>query len=292
MRKRYLICTLVVLALAGCGQAESPTGGSGASAPQLDATAVSTVAPTAAPLPTPAADQTPTQEPTAPAAPTDTAGTQPDTQLVQAARDDLAAHLGVPPEQLTLESAGAQEWPNSALGCPAADTAYMEVITPGFKMVFTNGTSDYAVHTAQSKEAMVLCTNDQPVNLSGTADSGGVSGQPIDGGDNTTVRPNEPSGALPGSQPVGVNNSNRAQVALARKELTSKAAVQDSEITVVSVEEVEWRDSSLGCPEPDVMYMQVITPGYRITLEAQGKRYTYHSDMGQQVIPCENKPRG
>ncbi len=288
MRKRYLICALVALALSGCGQAESPTGGSGASAPQLDATA----APTAAPLPTPAADQTPTQEPTAPASPTDTASTPPDKQLVQAARDDLAAHLGVPPEQLTLQSASAQEWPNSALGCPDADNAYLEVITPGFKMVFTNGTSDYAVHTAQTKEAMVLCANDQPVSLSGTADAGGTPAQPIDGGDNATLNPSEQAGALPGSQPVGLNERNRAQVALARQQLTSKAAVQDGEISVVSVEEVEWRDSSLGCPEPEMMYMQVITPGYRITLEAQGRRYTYHSDLGQQVILCEKGPRG
>lgn len=277
MRKRDLICGLVALTLVGCGQAESPTAGSGVN---TQPTAI-TAAPTAVP---------PTQQPTAPAVPTDSA-MQPDKQLVEVARDQLAAHLSLPPEQLALQRASAQEWPNSALGCPDDNTAYMEVITPGFLMVFTNGTRDYTVHTAQSKEAIVLCTNDQPVNLSGTADSAATPGQPIDGGDNATMRPSEQPGALPGSQPVGVNDSNRAQVTLARQQLSGMASVQDSEISVVSVEEVEWRDSSLGCPEPDTMYMQVITPGYRITLEANGKRYTYHTNMGEQVIRCENGPR-
>ena len=36
------------------------------------------------------------------------------------------------------------------------------------------------------------------------------------------------------------------------------------EITVVSTEEVEWSDTSLGCPEPDGDVRQMITPGYLI----------------------------
>ncbi|GAB4212273.1 MAG: hypothetical protein OHK0022_47890 [Roseiflexaceae bacterium] len=293
MRKPYLICVLVVLALAGCGRAESPTAGGGTSGLPATSTPIPTSAPTAVPSPAPTPDQTPTQPPVAP---TDAAASQPDKELVQAARDELATHLGVTPEQLTLQSASAQEWPDSALGCPGADAVYLQVITPGYKIVFTQGTRQYAVHTAQNKEEMVLCTNDQPVNLSGTADSGGNANKPIDGGDNATIRPSEQPGAQPGTQPggqaVGLNESNRPLVALARQQLAGKEAVQDSEINVVSVEEVEWRDSSLGCPEPDTMYMQVITPGYRITLEAKGKRYTYHSNMGEQVILCEKGPRG
>jgi hypothetical protein len=34
------------------------------------------------------------------------------------------------------------------------------------------------------------------------------------------------------------------------------------------------------------MYLQVITPGYRVILEAQGKQYTYHTDTRRQVVPC------
>ena len=57
---------------------------------------------------------------------------------------------------------------------------------------------------------------------------------------------------------------------------------------MLKVEAVEWRDSSLGCPEPGKAYLQVITPGYLFVLEAGGKTYEYHADRGNRVILCEN----
>ena len=48
-----------------------------------------------------------------------------------------------------------------------------------------------------------------------------------------------------------------------------------------------WPDSSLGCPKPNMNYLQVITPGYRIVLEAQGRSYEYHTDTGKRVVRCE-----
>jgi hypothetical protein len=35
-----------------------------------------------------------------------------------------------------------------------------------------------------------------------------------------------------------------------------------------------------------MMYAQVITPGYRIVLEADGKTYTYHTSQSHVVL-CE-----
>jgi hypothetical protein len=54
--------------------------------------------------------------------------------------------------------------------------------------------------------------------------------------------------------------------------------VAPEEVTVVSVEPVEWSDGSLGCPQPGQMYVQVITPGYRFVLEVAGRRYEVHTD--------------
>jgi len=73
---------------------------------------------------------------------------------------------------------------------------------------------------------------------------------------------------------------------LARAALAQELAVADADITVVAVEETVWRDSSLGCPKPGLNYLQVLTPGYKITLEAQGKRYEYHSDANRRVVRC------
>lgn len=77
------------------------------------------------------------------------------------------------------------------------------------------------------------------------------------------------------------------QVAHAKQDLAQRLGVSVDSITVREVEEVEWRDSSLGCPEPGKAYLQVITPGYKIILEAQGKSYEYHTDRGKNVVLCQ-----
>ena len=61
-------------------------------------------------------------------------------------------------------------------------------------------------------------------------------------------------------------------------DLASRIGVQAEDITVLTVESVQWADASLGCPQEGYMYAQVITPGSRVTLEVLGEQYTYHSN--------------
>ena len=65
--------------------------------------------------------------------------------------------------------------------------------------------------------------------------------------------------------------------------------VSVDEITLVRVQPVEWRDASLGCPKPGVDYIQVLTPGYTIWLEAAGAEYEFHTDDAQRVVTCAGK---
>jgi hypothetical protein len=74
---------------------------------------------------------------------------------------------------------------------------------------------------------------------------------------------------------------------VAKQMLARDTGVAEADITVKSVDAVEWRNSSLGCPKNGVMYMQVITPGYRIVLSAQGTDYNFHTDMNDRVVKCE-----
>ncbi len=60
--------------------------------------------------------------------------------------------------------------------------------------------------------------------------------------------------------------------------LASELRVQPDALTVISVEAVEWNDACLGVSEPGQMCAQVITPGYRIVVEAGGEQFTYHTD--------------
>jgi hypothetical protein len=65
-----------------------------------------------------------------------------------------------------------------------------------------------------------------------------------------------------------------------------RAGVPAEQVRVVRVEEREWRDSSLGCPEPGKVYTQVITPGLLVLVEAGGRQYEYHTGRGESFVLC------
>jgi len=91
------------------------------------------------------------------------------------------------------------------------------------------------------------------------------------------------SGPLSGAAPGG----SEPLVELAKGDLAERKGIEKEQITVESVEPVEWPDASLGCPEPGMMYPQVITPGYRILLSHDGETYRYHTDArGNRVVLC------
>ena len=80
--------------------------------------------------------------------------------------------------------------------------------------------------------------------------------------------------------------ARRAMIA-AREAYAKAQAVPYIGPAVVAFEPVEWGDASLGCPKPDVMYAQVITPGFRLVFEYEGQQHEYHTDQdGSSVVGC------
>lgn len=73
-----------------------------------------------------------------------------------------------------------------------------------------------------------------------------------------------------------------------KEDLANRLTVAADEISFIEVTEVEWSDSSLDCPQPGMGYLQVITPGYRILLEAGGQSYEYHTNRDTYFVYCEN----
>lgn len=76
---------------------------------------------------------------------------------------------------------------------------------------------------------------------------------------------------------------SEALVEMARQDLAGRTGADPNAIGVVSVQEVEWSDAGLGCPEPDRVYAQVITPGYRIVLSVDSEQHVYHSSRSRAV---------
>ena len=89
--------------------------------------------------------------------------------------------------------------------------------------------------------------------------------------------------------PLPTPPTNPARVA-AVDFLARELGISADQITVVSSQPVDWPDASLGCPEPGMMYAQVITPGYKFVLEAGGETYEIHTDeYGGNVVLCESR---
>jgi hypothetical protein len=72
-------------------------------------------------------------------------------------------------------------------------------------------------------------------------------------------------------------------------DLAQRLGVAEEEIAVKSLEGMQWPDTSLGCPQPGMMYAQVVTPGYRVVLEVDGQVYEAHTDEGHSVVWCEEE---
>ena len=62
--------------------------------------------------------------------------------------------------------------------------------------------------------------------------------------------------------------------------------VPADEVTVLSVQQVTWGDSSLGCPEPDQMYAQTATPGYLVTTQVSDQTQSVHMNENGKGLVC------
>lgn len=75
-------------------------------------------------------------------------------------------------------------------------------------------------------------------------------------------------------------------VQAARSDLAARLGVGPASIQVGAVEEIDWPDAGLGCPQLGVLYIQVVTPGLRIALLSGDQTYDYHTDLTGRVVLC------
>jgi hypothetical protein len=75
-------------------------------------------------------------------------------------------------------------------------------------------------------------------------------------------------------------------IQIAKESLAQKLKINVDQIQLSKIETVSWPDASLGCPQMGVMYIQVVTPGFKIILETSGKKYLYHTDNKARVLFC------
>lgn len=178
----------------------------------------------------------------------------------QEAVADLAKRLQLSAEDIMVESSSVVELTPDDLRCPGA------------------GELDKTLPAQIMGQEIVLKSGDQRYLYRGYG--------------KRVVFCGEVSAAVPAPQPVGeeavksLDEQGQRMLEQARQELAGKLGVSPARIQVLKAEPVLWPDTSLGCPQPGMMYAQVITPGYQFILEYEGKQYDYHAGRGHLVL-CE-----
>ena len=114
--------------------------------------------------------------------------------------------------------------------------------------------------------ALSACFDDSP---SGTEESAVDETSQSPSADDTPSSSGTPTDPPPGSETPAVRQS----VA----DLAAMLGVGASEVEVLAIEEVTWRDGSRGCARRGVMYTQALIEGSRITLRVDDTTYEYHA---------------
>ena len=60
---------------------------------------------------------------------------------------------------------------------------------------------------------------------------------------------------------------------VARRLVAEMMSLPLDQVEAISVEQQDFSDASLGCPSPGMSYAQVITAGYKVLVEADGRRF-------------------
>ena len=81
-----------------------------------------------------------------------------------------------------------------------------------------------------------------------------------------------------------LTGEQRSVAQLAIDALAADLGIAKDRITVDTIRPVEWRDSSIGCPQPDRAYLQVVTPGHKITLRVDKQIHVVHEAADRAFV--------
>lgn len=87
-----------------------------------------------------------------------------------------------------------------------------------------------------------------------------------------------------GDVPEAVRSQPAVQQAVADE--AARLGVRPEAVEVAGYSDVTWRDGSLGCPDPGMMYTQALVPGHRLVLRVDGRLSAWHARTGGPFAYC------
>ncbi len=99
-------------------------------------------------------------------------------------------------------------------------------------------------------------------------------------GDTTQMNPSLPTPSASGLEGL---------IEKAKEDLAHRLSISLDQISLVEATGVVWPDSSMGCPQPGMLYKQVPEDGTLIILRVEGITYEYHNGGNRGLFLCEKK---
>ena len=170
-------------------------------------------------------------------------------EAIDLATETLARELHFKEGEAGIPKAYPVKWPDSSLGCPEKGTSYLQVIIPGYRVVFRHGDQVYRVH--------------------------------VGGGRAVVCQENKKELAAPKKERL---LAAKRVSQLAQQDLAQQLQIEADDIKVNYVKFTTWTDSSLGCPEEGKSYDVIETEGFLVELEYAGTTYMYHADTDKPFL--------
>ena len=104
----------------------------------------------------------------------------------------------------------------------------------------------------------------------------------------TEPSPILPLGNISKMPPTPVSPSLQSLIEKAMNDLAKKLSIPIALIDITDAREVTWPDSSLGCPQPGMVYADMLTTGYLVILNTKDHEYQYHAGNNAEIFFCEN----
>lgn len=82
-------------------------------------------------------------------------------EIIARAKKDLARRRGISSQKILLKRAETVTWPDAGLGCPQKKRAYAQVVTPGYRLVLSDGITDFEYHTDNCRRVVFYQTINQ-----------------------------------------------------------------------------------------------------------------------------------